>query len=180
MATSILRCLTLASALGLAGCASPGPRSQPPVVESSPDEPAEDTEALVDAHNQVRARFRRPPLTVDPRLEAAAQMHADDMAQRNRLRHRGGDGSSPFERMQTQGYPFERAAENIACGQTMIAEVMRGWMTSPGHRRNILGKYSQIGTACAIAKDGTRYWCVTFGQPTGADHPSRPSIVGYP
>jgi uncharacterized protein YkwD len=43
--------------------------------------------------------------------------------------------------------------------------LMKGWMESPHHKRNILGSYSQIGVACAIDVDGKRYWCVTFGLP---------------
>ncbi len=43
--------------------------------------------------------------------------------------------------------------------------LMKGWMESPPHKRNILGSFSQIGVAYATAEDGKRYWCVTFGLP---------------
>ena len=48
-----------------------------------------------------------------------------------------------------------------------VPSVMDGWMRSPGHRRNILGKYEEIGVGRAIARDGASYWCVTFGTPSG-------------
>ncbi len=120
---------------------------------------------LVDAHNRVRAAHRRTTLTVSAPLEAAAREHASDMARRHWMSHRGGDGSSPFRRMSAQGYRFRRAAENVAAGYATVDSVMSGWMWSPGHRLNILGRFTEIGAACATASDGTPYWCVTFGDP---------------
>jgi uncharacterized protein YkwD len=81
--------------------------------------------------------------------------------------------------MARAGYAYQRAGENVACGQRSVAEVMSGWMRSPGHRKNILGKYTEIGAACAIDTAGTPYWCVTFGTPLGLDSPSLSSAVGY-
>ncbi len=81
------------------------------------------------------------------------------------MSHRGGDGSSPFTRVTRAGYAYSRAGENVAAGQTSVDAVMRSWLLSPGHRLNILGRYSEIGTGCAIDTSGTAYWCVTFGTP---------------
>lgn len=161
--------MVLGSALAVAGCAQVPPRGGR-LAEAPTLAPAHDPQAilaqLIDAHNQARARAGRPPLEVDSRLEAAARQHADDMARRQRLAHRGSDRSSPFERMETEGYRYQRAAENIACGDFSLESLMRAWMTSPGHRRNILGSYNQIGAAYATGADGTTYWCVTFGEPS--------------
>ncbi len=93
--------------------------------------------------------------------------HARDMAERHKMAHKGGDGSSPFDRMKRQGYRFRTAAENIAYGFEAVESVMTGWIKSPGHRRNILGNFSEIGVGHAIARDGLSYWCVTFGTPSG-------------
>ncbi len=154
-------------ALGLAGCAAPAPPPRRGAL-AAPEAPAPDPSkilaGLVDAHNQARARAGLPPLAVDPRLDAAARRHADDMAARRRMTHRGGDGSSPFQRIEAEGYHFRQAAENIAFGRFTLDSLMRGWLGSPGHRRNILGNFSEIGAAYATAGDGTAYWCVTFGE----------------
>jgi uncharacterized protein YkwD len=120
---------------------------------------------LVEAHNRVRAAHHLAPLVVNGSLEAAARGHARDMARREWMSHRSRDGSSPFRRMADQGYVFRRAGENVAAGYPSVEAVIRGWMRSPGHRRNIVGRFSQIGAACATAKSGTPYWCVTFGEP---------------
>jgi uncharacterized protein YkwD len=124
-------------------------------------------EALVEAHNRVRAAHRRPPLVVSAPLEAAAREHALDMAKHRWMSHRGSDFSSPFRRMAAHGYAYRRAGENVAAGYASVDSVMRGWMFSPGHCANILGRFTEIGAACATATNGTRYWCVTFGAPEG-------------
>lgn len=128
-------------------------------------DPAESNAELVEAHNRARAKAGLPPLAVNDRLSQAARRHADDMAGRRRMSHRGGDGSTPFRRIESAGYPFERAGENVAHGQSTVEAVMAGWMASPGHRRNVLGRYHEIGAACATDEGGSIYWCVTFGSP---------------
>jgi uncharacterized protein YkwD len=162
---------TVAAALGTTACVVPvpspmgrAPADTPGATPIDPDDMSVSAE-LVEAHNRVRAARRLPPLSVSGPLEAAAREHARDMARRQWMSHRGGDGSSPFRRMANQGYTFRRAGENVAAGHRSVDAVMSGWMRSPGHRRNILGNFREIGAACANDAKGTTYWCVTFGEP---------------
>jgi uncharacterized protein YkwD len=120
---------------------------------------------VVRSHNRIRAAAKLPALAVSSKLQAAAERHARDMAARDRMTHKGGDGSSPIERIKATGYAYRRAGENIAAGRLTSDRLMKGWMDSPHHKRNILGSYSQIGVACATGESGKRYWCVTFGLP---------------
>jgi uncharacterized protein YkwD len=154
--------------LGPVGCIAwvPRPRaSRAPSIADDRRDPALDLARLVAAHNRARARAGLTSLAVSESLTEAAQRHADDMAAHRRMAHRGSDGSSPFRRMERQGYRHERAGENVAYGQRTPEEVMNAWLNSPGHRRNILGKYSEIGAAYATDEGGIPYWCVTFGTP---------------
>lgn len=159
---------TAAITLIVTGCVAYPPhvriRSAPSQGEHWPEQ-SEIRERLVDAHNLERAEAHLPPLMVNPALEAAATRHARDMADRHRMSHRGSDGSSPFRRMEQEGYHFLRAGENVACGQRTLDSLMSGWMRSLPHRRNILGNFSEIGGGFATADDGMTYWCVTFGSP---------------
>jgi uncharacterized protein YkwD len=120
---------------------------------------------LVAAHNQVRAEAKLPSLFVSKKLQAAAIEHARDMANHKKMSHTGSDGSTPSARIMARGYRMKRTGENIAFGQRRVEDVMKLWMKSPPHRRNILGNFSEIGAACATASDGTLYWCVSFGLP---------------
>jgi uncharacterized protein YkwD len=117
------------------------------------------------AHNRIREEAKLPPLTVSPKLQAAAEAHAKDMAAHKKMSHTGSDGTTVVERTKTRNYRYFRIGENIAHGRYNTARLMKGWMDSPPHKRNILGSFSQIGVACATTEDGKRYWCVTFGLP---------------
>ena len=156
------------SVLIIAGCASTkmtvvrSPRSMPP-------RPAFDLDSAVlrvfQEHNQIRLEKGLSSLTLNAKLQKTAQAQADDQAKQRKMSHDGSDGSTPFERMERAGYTYNRAAENVAFGQYTVDELMEGWMNSPPHRKNILGGFTQVGVACAVAENGIPYWCVTFGLP---------------
>jgi uncharacterized protein YkwD len=120
---------------------------------------------VIKAHNRLRAEVKLPPLEVSSKLQAAAAQHAKDMAEHGKMTHKGSDGSSSMKRILAKGYNYRRAGENVAAGYFTVEGLMKGWMDSPHHKRNILGSFSQIGVACATGEDGKRYWCVTFGLP---------------
>ena len=128
-----------------------------------------DTKAACDevvrAHNRFRVQAKLPALEISAKLQSAAERHAKDMAARGKMSHKGGDRSTPIERIKAAGYPYRRAGENVAVGRFTVEKLMIGWMDSPHHKRNILGSFSQIGVAYATGEDGKRYWCVTFGLP---------------
>ena len=91
--------------------------------------------------NRTRAEHGVPPLRESVALEVASIRHSKDMAERHYFEHVTPDGVDPSERMAAAGYTRPRRGENIAYGSgdaSTPAEIMDGWMHSPGHRRNIL------------------------------------------
>ena len=116
---------------------------------------------LLNTHNRERQRNGRRPFILDKRLTAAAQKHADWMANNSNLSHTGKNGSSPSRRV---GSGFNGIGENIAFGQSGYNEVTRDWMNSSGHRANILGGYNTVGFGAAKGKNGRIYWCTVFGH----------------
>lgn len=111
--------------------------------------------------NDERAGAGCPAVTSDPRIAEAAQRHSDDMAARGYFAHDSQDGRSFDQRISDAGYPTP-GAENIAMGQDDAREVVRDWMESPGHRRNILDcSLSTIGVG--LSGDG-QYWTQDFGR----------------
>ena len=53
--------------------------------------------------------------------------------------------------------------ENIAMGQQSADKVMAAWMSSSGHRANILrSSFGSIGV-CAYKVGNTMYWVQEFG-----------------
>jgi len=165
-------CILLGCA-GLGGCAEPAGRASyeppllaPPAAEAEASRERNVGQELLDAHNAERAKTGLPPLRASETLQAAAAGHARDMAQHTRMSHTGSDLSNLKVRLGREGYEFAKAGENVAMGQTSVAEVMSGWMHSRGHRRNILADYDEMGAAVARGADGKLYWCVEFGTRT--------------
>lgn len=114
-------------------------------------------------HNANRSP--ESPLKLHSLLTQAAQKHADWMAKNRRMSHRGDKFSSPGARINAVGYQWSTYGENVAWGQTTPEQVMRVWLNSAAHRRNIKNTaYHEIGVGCAVSSNGGVYWCVTFGS----------------
>ncbi|MFF8637027.1 CAP domain-containing protein [Streptomyces pilosus] len=130
----------------------------------TPDGLARTTEDVVDLTNRARARAGLPPLTGDARLTEAAQAHSADMVARDFYSHTAPDGSGPLDRATAAGAARRTVGENIACGQRSPAEVVEGWLNSPGHRANILAPgFTHIGVGFAGGGRAGTYWTQLFG-----------------
>lgn len=62
---------------------------------------------------QLSARSR-PAVAMNSNLRQSAIVHSNDMLNRNYFEHDTPEGASPFDRMQTAGYVFVAAGENLA------------------------------------------------------------------
>ncbi|TWV44580.1 CAP domain-containing protein [Streptomyces misionensis] len=119
------------------------------------------TARIVQLVNSERAQAGCQPLTLNPKLTAAAQEHSADMAAHQNMSHTGSDGSDPGTRITRAGYGWSAYGENVAYGYASADEVMAGWMNSPGHRANILNcGFREIGVG--LAQPGS-YWTQDFG-----------------
>ena len=103
--------------------------------------------------NAQRAKQGLQPLTENPLLQRAAELHSRDMAKRKFFEHQNPDGVQPDARIVRQGYPPILVGENLAWGETVKsspAVIVGMWMKSPGHRANILEPgYREIGIGLA-------------------------------
>ncbi|MEN9408933.1 MAG: hypothetical protein RL216_907 [Pseudomonadota bacterium] len=121
--------------------------------------------ATIAGVNDQRAGQNLPPVTLDTRLTDAAQAHACDSAARNRMGHDGSDGSTLGDRARRAGYDYRAIAENVALGYPGPAAVLRGWMGSTGHRRNILLRGAEdAGIGMAVGRDGSLHWVLVIGR----------------
>jgi uncharacterized protein YkwD len=172
-ASLVLGALVAAPLLACGQDERPKESGKPPTVAMTPDATLE---ALLAAHNKVRAEEKRPPLTFNARLTVSARGHARDMAEHNKLSHEGSDGSDPKTRIKRTNYHYQEIGENVADGQETVGEAMRSWIESPPHRENILGDFSEMGGAVAKGPDGRNYWCVDFGRPMPEVDPQRSPV----
>ena len=140
---------------------------QPPADESPAPEAPDDSDPQGDFAAQVaalvnaaRAEYGLPALTVDAKVQQAAQVRARESAQS--FSHTRPDGSSFSTALTEAGVSYTRSGENIAYGQTTPQQVVQAWMDSAGHRANILdASFTHIGVGYAVV-DGTAYWAQLF------------------
>jgi uncharacterized protein YkwD len=155
-----------------------GPAS-PPGMQSLPALPraenvsGSDDPGVIQLVNTARAVGRTcgeiayravPPVAWSDRLAYAAQWHALDMAIHDYVEHVGSDGSSPGDRLARVGYQWLAYGENVAGGFRTAEEIMTGWLRSPGHCANIMGReYSEAGAAWARGTGRYKiYWVLVM------------------
>lgn len=125
-------------------------------------------DAMLAIVNAARTVEGRPPLVLDPRLNAAAQAHAEDMLRRTFYAHESPEGLLPRRRVEAAGVSADVIGENLAAGQTSVENVMEAWMHSSDHRRNILEpRYTHLGVGLAVGSYEHKYkvlWVQDFAR----------------
>jgi uncharacterized protein YkwD len=116
----------------------------------------EDQARAVTNHKRVDHDLRR--LQKGPCVQRFAERQARRMARRERLYHQDLDVVMRRCNLSTAG-------ENVAYGYPTGRRVVRAWMRSDGHRRNILDRrFRLLGMAAARDDDGTVYAAQVFGR----------------
>ena len=106
--------------------------------------------------NAERAKKGLSQLSVSAALTRAARVRAAEIVQK--FSHTRPDGSA-WSTVSAAAY-----GENIARGQRTVDKVMAAWMSSQGHRTNILRPgFGSIGV-CAVQSNGVMYWVQLFGK----------------
>ncbi len=129
---------------------------------------------IVERTNAFRKEQERSPVTVSPKLTAAARYFAGYMAANDRFGHTA-DGNRPGDRAKKHGYDYCIVLENIAYEydpqdfetNDLAARFVKAWEESPGHRRNMLDPdVTQTGVAVARSQKSGYYYAVQmFGRP---------------
>ncbi len=118
---------------------------------------------VVNLTNQERQKYGLAPLKIDWQLSRVARYKSRNMRDVGYFSHTSPTYGSPFEMMRSFNIQYQSAGENIAAGQTSPEQVVREWMNSPGHRKNILtGRYTHIGVGYAKGGAYGTYWTQMF------------------
>lgn len=117
--------------------------------------------------NAFREENGRDPLRNDANLNASAEDWSREMAAGDFFEHSDKPGQ-----IEEFGYDPDGWGENIAAGYQTPKKVVQGWIDSPGHRANLLGKdFEDIGIGYHYkSRDGGdapygHYWTQIFGTP---------------
>ena len=127
--------------------------------------------------NEARRKNGLPSLDSDNDLAVKARAKSADMLTNNYFSHTNPEGKTLKDRMQEEKpasfQTISRVGENIYMGsrfdysvdvKTQARMIVDGWMTSPGHRKNILDpSYTHMGVGVA-AKDKMCYATQIFAQ----------------
>lgn len=137
--------------------------------------------SLLNLTNQDRVAANEAGLGLNSELNAAAQAKADDMVKNNYWAHISPAGATPWSFIDSSGYQYQAAGENLAYGFNNADSLIKAWMDSPPHRQNMLDQnYRDVGFGVAqspnyLGKGPQAIVVAEYGEPvaavTGADHP---------
>jgi uncharacterized protein YkwD len=105
--------------------------------------------------NRERRRHDLVPLIWDPRAQEMARRHSRDLAEHRRVSHVGSDGTTLDQRIAWVALPARATFENVGRAGGP-GEIHQGFMTSRGHRENLLEPTARYG-AVGVASDRQRH-----------------------
>ncbi|MBQ7314841.1 MAG: LysM peptidoglycan-binding domain-containing protein [Clostridia bacterium] len=110
--------------------------------------------------NDIRAASGLSALTYDWQLCRVARYKSQDMCDNGYFSHTSPVYGTPFQMIKSFGISYRSAGENIAKGQATPQAVVDAWMSSSGHRANILNaSFTHIGVGYVA---NGRYWTQMF------------------
>jgi uncharacterized protein YkwD len=149
------------------GCAGPAPEAERPDFEDE----------IVHLANVERRKAGLAPLKQAAPLTSAARWFAWDMARDDYFEghhtyDRQGDRlvrrCDWRSRLRAYHPKWSSLAENLAAGHETPREVVDGWMQSPRHRANLLGRgYWETGVGFRTGGSEGSYWVQDFGRRPG-------------
>jgi len=108
-------------------------------------------EEILQLANEQRTIYRAESLVLNEELMQAAQMKADDMAEKGYFSHTDPEGRKFSHWLNEAGYKYTYAAENLAVKFLKSGSIIKAWMKSPSHRASMLSeKYSEAGVGIAL------------------------------
>ena len=115
---------------------------------------------VIDLVNDIRVQNGLKKFSANWELSRVARYKSQDMRDKKYFSHTSPTYGSPFNMMKSFGISYKTAGENIAYGYSTPEAVVKGWMNSEGHRKNILNpSFTQIGVGYVASG---HYWTQMF------------------
>lgn len=107
---------------------------------------------LLEHTNRARAEAGLWPLAEDETLNASAQDKCEHMVDNDYWAHIAPDGTEPWYFIEKHT-TYKHAGENLAHGINDSSMLVRSWLSSPGHRKNLLSeKFNRVGFGICKAR----------------------------
>ena len=98
--------------------------------------------------NEVRVANGVEKFQISSKLEAVAQLKLADMFQNNYFAHTSPVGIEPWHWFDKANYGYRMAGENLAMNFMSSDEVLKAWLNSESHKKNLLLKdFQETGIA---------------------------------
>jgi len=123
---------------------------------------ADKSSDVLDLVNQEREAAGLKDLKLNEDLNRVAQLRAQEIVEKwSHTRPNGEEWKTAFK---DAGVTASYRGENLAMGQSSAEAIVDGWMSSDGHRDNILNKkFTKMGVATVVI-DGVTYWVQVFAN----------------
>lgn len=129
-------------------------------------------QVILDDTNALRASQGLAPLFLNSAMSVVAQDWSAQQARSNNMAH------NPIFSSQIPA-GWSSAGENVAYGYSP-STVVSAWATSPGHRANMLGDYTDIGIGLAKDSSGSYYYTQVFAKYAKATPTPTPTVTPKP
>lgn len=137
--------------------------------------------AVIALTNQEREDYNLGTLRANDLLNRAAQLKADDMAEKSYYAHVSPDGTIPPYWLDRVGYKYQMMGENLVIDRENSEAVVSAWMGSHDHRENMLNPtFTEIGVGVAYGEykgQNTIYVVEMLAKPIIASQRSTPVPV---
>jgi uncharacterized protein YkwD len=127
---------------------------------------------ILNQTNEARAQAGLAPLRLNSDINTVAQNWSQAMSDNGSMTH-----NPNYSRQIPAGW--YGAAENVAYGYS-VDRVTAAWMNSEGHRRNILGNYTDIGIGFYKDSSGTTWFTQNFARYSTSYTPPAPTPTPTP
>ena len=118
---------------------------------------------MVNLLNQDRAANGLSALTLDPELCRIARIKSADMRDNGYFAHESPTYGRVGDMLKRFGYSFRSAGENIA-HHANVDKAQAAFMSSSGHRANILGSWTKVGVGIVTDAQGYIYATQIFAK----------------
>lgn len=132
-----------------------------PIMAKSVASDATIEKAILAYVNEYRVTHHRSPLKMNSEMSKEAAQHSRDMAT-HRMSFGHKDFNKRIHRLFDHIQQCRGGAENVAYNYKDAQDVVKNWLTSPGHRRNIMGNYNLTGIGIARDQRGKIYFTQIF------------------
>lgn len=130
------------------------------------------TKAILVEVNNYRKKHHLTPLTMDSRISKQAATHSQNMA-RQALPFGHTDFLNRVKALRSQINNAGAASENVAYNYKDAQDVVKNWVLSSGHLRNIVGNYNLTGIGIARDASGKLYFTQIFIKTSSSSYVSK-------